>query len=104
MRSLDPEYARLIDAVSRVPILIFSERTLYLLFRDENSYFESLFVGGAAADDKYGSLLSKGRGLLIDGEVVAVYDGDAPVTILTTHSVGTGAEVPVLYSFGSREV
>lgn len=102
MRGLDPAYAHLIEAVSGVPVLIFSERTLYLLFRDENNYIEPLFVGGTAADDSYGSLLSKGRELLIDGEVVAVYDGDsAPVTILTTHSVGTGAEVPVLYSFSS---
>lgn len=100
MRSLDPKYAQLIEAVSHVLVLIFSERKLYLLFRDESSYFEPLFVGGTAADDSYGSLLSKGRELFIDGEVVAIYDGDtAPVAILTTHSVGTGAEVPVLYSF-----
>lgn len=105
MRRADPEYADLIDAISEVPVLIFSERKLYLLFRDESNYYEPLFVGGTPADDTYGSLLSKGRKLVIDGEAIAIYDRDeaSPRTVFTTHPVGTGAEVPVLFSFNAPE-
>jgi hypothetical protein len=102
MYSLDPDYVRLIDAAAHVPVLIFSERTLYMIFRDENGFFDPLFVGGSASNDRYSAALKHGRELLIDGDVLAVYEEDAhPKKVLTTRPVGMEAEVPVIYSFES---
>lgn len=91
---LDPEYAALVDIVSAVPVVVWSERTIYLLFRSPDGRLAPLFAGGSPTDDSHSAMLASGDAVLVDGDMVAITLEGRTVGLLSPRSAA-----PVLLEF-----
>ena len=101
--SEESDYARLIDKVVNLPVLIFTEDCAYLIFgemlnRNECKYVGVFFLGNPGKN-RYSKHLQQGNHLRIDENVVLVYSGARCVDVIETRADKSAPEIPFLLSW-----
>ena len=103
--SEEADYARLIDKVVDLPVLIFTEDCAYLIFGEMLSQNECKYSGvfflGNPGKDRYSKHLGRGSHLRIDENAVLVYSGARCVDVIETRADKSAPEIPFLLSWDS---